>query len=148
MEYYIKICTLLVCNDLHIIDQVSFTDYIERLLKNDLPKKLTGHPDQPKLPLVRIRVEYEDETHQLAVGRFGNNFYDKVANPAEILLFKKIKKNVRDVSKLGITLDNGTQQSQGDVVHQASIEDLIKEHFLGKKTQKLVKNVTKLPAKC
>ena len=32
------------------------SEYIEKLLKEDLPKKLTGHPNQPKLPLGGLHV--------------------------------------------------------------------------------------------
>jgi double-strand break repair protein MRE11 len=52
-------------------------------------QKLTGHPLQPTLPLIRLRVEYSNEMHVLAAGRFGNYFHDQVANPSEILLFRK-----------------------------------------------------------
>jgi hypothetical protein len=39
--------------------------YVEKLLNDKLPKLLTGHPDQPVLPQVRVRVEYFDEKHQV-----------------------------------------------------------------------------------
>ena len=52
--------------------------------------KLTGDPNQPTLPLVRIRIEYVDDRQTLSVGRFGNHFMDRIANPSDILLFKKM----------------------------------------------------------
>lgn len=39
--------------------------YVEKLLREEVPPLLTGHSMQPKLPLVRIRVEYRDERHQV-----------------------------------------------------------------------------------
>jgi len=52
---------------------------------------LTGHPDQGKLPLIRLRVEYDQENQQLSPVRFGNSYIDRVANHADILLFKRKK---------------------------------------------------------
>ncbi len=63
-------------------------DAVEDMLE-EAQGKLTGHPDQPTLPLLRLRVEYSDEAHMLAPGRFGNNFHDRVANPSDILLFRR-----------------------------------------------------------
>ena len=66
------------------------------MLKEDLPKKLTGHPNQPKLPLVRVRVEFEVESHgTISVGRFGNHFHGQVANTADMLLFKNVKRKFK-----------------------------------------------------
>ena len=36
---------------------------------SEADQKLTGHPNQPQLPLIRLRVEYSDESHQLTPGR-------------------------------------------------------------------------------
>jgi double-strand break repair protein MRE11 len=41
--------------------------YVEKLLEEETPKLLTGHPDQPVLPQVRVRVEYIDERHQVCL---------------------------------------------------------------------------------
>ncbi len=40
-------------------------NYVEKLLREEVPKLLTGHPNQPVLPQVRVRVEYTDEKHQV-----------------------------------------------------------------------------------
>ena len=53
-------------------------NYVESLLRLEVPKLLTGHPEQPVLPQVRVRVEYTDEKHQLSAARFGNHFLEKV----------------------------------------------------------------------
>ena len=106
------------------------TGYIETLLREELPKKLTGHPNQPKLPLVRVRVEFEVDSHQLAVGRFGNNFHDRVANPAEMLLFKNVKRRIKTESDSvsGMSFIK-SQTGSEEIDAPASIEDIIKENF-------------------
>ena len=103
--------------------------YIEKLLREELPKKLTGHPKQPKLPLVRVRVEFEVDSHQLAVGRFGNNFHDRVANPAEMLLFKNVKRRIKTESDSVSGMSFIKSQMSEELDAPASIEDIIKENF-------------------
>lgn len=107
-------------------------NYIENLLKKELPKKLTGHPDQPTLPLVRIRVEYEDENHVISVGRFGNNFLSRVANPPEMLLFKKVKRYDNSRAGGSTTIDNtgsATIDIDDDDLVTASLADMVYEHL-------------------
>jgi len=40
-------------------------NYVEKLLAEEVPLLLTGHPQQPVLPQIRVRVEYVDERHQV-----------------------------------------------------------------------------------
>ena len=82
-------------------------------LFEELPKLLTGHPEQPKVPLVRVRVEYLDDQHQLSVGRFGNHFHDRIANPADILLFKKMSFKNADKSGVAFSDANMEELMQG-----------------------------------
>ena len=43
---------------------------VDALMVEKLPDLLTGHDKQPREPLVRIRVEYEDEKHAILPGHF------------------------------------------------------------------------------
>ena len=80
-----------------IIDQF-LKNYVEKLLEEELPKLLTGHARQPKMPLVRVRVEYVNDKHILSIGRFGNHFMDRIANHSEILLFKRMVHVKKDLT--------------------------------------------------
>ena len=82
-------------------------------LFEELPKLLTGHPDQPTVPLVRVRVEYLDDQQQLSVGRFGNHFYERIANPSDILLFKKMSFKNADKSGVAFSEANMEELMQG-----------------------------------
>ena len=103
--------------------------YINGLLKNELPSLLTGHPSQPVLPLVRVRVEYSDDSHQLTVSRFGNHFHDKVANPNDILLFRRrsIKREVKE--EAGFSRKAFEDIMPIDLDDMVSMEDLISQYF-------------------
>ena len=48
-----------------------------------------GHPLQPQLPLIRLRVEYTDENQMFNAVRFGLQYTARVANPSDIVLFRK-----------------------------------------------------------
>lgn len=50
---------------LNALIETFLKEYVENLLTEELPKLLTGHPKQPTLPQVRVRVEYYDEKHQV-----------------------------------------------------------------------------------
>lgn len=50
---------------------------------------LTGHPKQPTLPLVRIRVEYRNEDEMFNPIRVGLNYAEKVANPSDLIILRK-----------------------------------------------------------
>lgn len=41
-------------------------------------ERLTGHPQQPTLPLIRLRLVFNDEQHMFNAIRFGQTFHDKV----------------------------------------------------------------------
>ena len=50
---------------------------VDEMLETELDNLLTGHPDQPTLPQVRLRVGYTNENRTLLPGKFGNNYHEK-----------------------------------------------------------------------
>lgn len=66
---------------------------LERIVEEMLEEaktKLTGHAKQPKLPLIRLRVLYDDTQYLINPKRFGQNYIGIIANPEDMLLYKKI----------------------------------------------------------
>ena len=95
--------------------------------------KLTGDPNQPTQPLVRVRIEYIDDRQTLSVGRFGNHFMDRIANPADILIFKKMTR--AKMEKAGVDFsDLQMQEIAGKIffpIHR--IRDLCSVHtYIGR----------------
>ncbi|XP_040575293.1 double-strand break repair protein MRE11 isoform X2 [Lepeophtheirus salmonis] len=98
--------------------------YVEEMLI-DADSLRTGHPKQPELPLLRLRVEYSDDAHQLTPGRFGNIYHNKVANPSDILLFrKKIERNMMGEKLLTSDFDTNIILREG-----TSMKDFISQYF-------------------
>jgi len=56
---------------------------------------LSGKPKQPELPLIRLRIEFDKETELFNLVRFGQKFEGRVANPADLVLMRKKKSDVK-----------------------------------------------------
>ena len=54
------------------------TNYVYDLINEEVPKLITGHPKQPKKPIIRVRVEYKKEEHQQQPIKLAQEFTDKV----------------------------------------------------------------------
>jgi len=52
------------------------------------------HHKQPKLPLIRLRIEYTCETQHFNGIQFGQEFQDRVANSNNMILLRMEKKNI------------------------------------------------------
>ena len=66
---------------------------------------------------------------QLSVGRFGNHFLEKVANPSEILLFRKrVERSAKDE---GYELESELLETimARNLANCTSMEDLIGQYF-------------------
>ncbi|XP_011308455.1 double-strand break repair protein MRE11 [Fopius arisanus] len=70
-------------------------EYIDDYIKNTaIPagkKMLSGHEDQPKRPLIRLRIFYTKEYQNLDTSHLSHKYNDLVANPGDMLIFKKEK---------------------------------------------------------
>jgi double-strand break repair protein MRE11 len=87
----------------------------------------SGDPLQPKLPLIRLRIEYS-KALPFSVFQFGLKFKGKVANPNELLLFK-LKRKVKSKSS-GVEFDQDKMDSlldDGDGNVRINIEDIVDE---------------------
>ena len=49
---------------------------VDEMLATELDNLLTGHPKQPVLPQVRLRVGYTHDNRTLLPGKFGNNYHE------------------------------------------------------------------------
>ncbi|KAF6198665.1 hypothetical protein GE061_008417 [Apolygus lucorum] len=86
-----------------------FEDLARKFIKTRLfplaQKMLTGHPKQPKLPLIRLRLELEEKSHQFNTIRFGQqHFNDTVGNMSDIITFKQAFAN-RATRKDNVLID-------------------------------------------
>lgn len=115
-------------------------DFIEKHIRKMIIKAkdlVTGHPRQPTKPLIRLRVEYTDESQMFNVCRFGHRFEEDVANPSDIVLFKRMK---REVKKDTIGIDKDAMDAvHAEDVTEIRIEDRVEQYFscLEEQTQQM-----------
>ncbi|KAG8299014.1 Double-strand break repair protein mre11a [Homalodisca vitripennis] len=99
--------------------QLYLTERVEDLVRRS-QDQLTGHRKQPTLPLIRLRVTYSEEMEYFNPIRFGQQFSDKVANPMDMILLKRERKEKKvksedllDKDAIRNTIDND-EEAVGD----------------------------------
>lgn len=89
--------------------------------------KISGHAKQPKLPLIRLRVQFTDNQYLINTKRFGQNFIDKVANPDDMLLYKK------NITRLKTVKHEPNQDVLDAAIKQRDthdrVEDVVSNYF-------------------
>lgn len=110
-------------------------DRVEKLLNGivkemmeEAKKRISGHSRQPKLPLLRLRVSYDDNQLLINPKRFGQSYVNLIANPDDLLLFKKSIKRTMGVNKNdpdNEILDAAIRQRE----KQDRVEDVVESYF-------------------
>ncbi|XP_037822124.1 double-strand break repair protein MRE11 [Lucilia sericata] len=90
---------------------------------------LTGHPKQPTLPSIRLRLVFTDEDQMFNGIRLGQMFNERVANPGDMIHFKKmIKKEKKEKSNFDKEeMKNQFKKMEGESA--ARVEDLVERYF-------------------
>lgn len=90
-------------------------------------KRISGHPKQPILPLIRLRIMYNLDNQVLNIARFGQKYAKQVANPESILAFKKnIKRSKLDICNLD---EAAFESAFNKKSQQDCVEDVIETYF-------------------
>lgn len=94
----------------------------------------TGHPKQPKEPLVRLRILYKDENDLFETTGLGQKYCDEVLNPMSMILFRKIFDNSKSSNDeyFNSSLDDVTEKFQFEDEETGwtqSVQECIKEYF-------------------
>uniref|UniRef100_A0A182YS68 Double-strand break repair protein n=1 Tax=Anopheles stephensi TaxID=30069 RepID=A0A182YS68_ANOST len=84
------------------------TERIEAMIER-AKTKITGYARQPKLPLIRLRLGLTEIEQQFNAIRFGFRYHGRVANPQDMVIFKK-KPKVKVKDELGNALDKAALQ--------------------------------------
>ncbi|CAL1298731.1 unnamed protein product [Larinioides sclopetarius] len=105
-------------------------DYCNELVDQFLQKaeeEHTGHPKQPKQPLIRLRVFCPSNFETFSVQRFGHSYVSKVANIKDIILFSRKKSEKAKPTEIDAeALKNILKQEGFD---KQRVEDLVKKYF-------------------
>ncbi|XP_030369777.1 double-strand break repair protein MRE11 [Scaptodrosophila lebanonensis] len=89
----------------------------------------TGHPKQPIVPLIRLRLMFTDESYMFNTIRFGQMFEGRVANVSDVVQFKKVVKKVKSDT---LALDKEAMKrafEKMEVENTARVEELVDRYF-------------------
>lgn len=102
-------------------------DGIVKEMIEEAKGRISGHSRQPKLPLLRLRVSYDDNQYLINPKRFGQNYVNVIANPDELLLYKKNIKRTKVVKNDpdNAILDAAIKQRE----KQDRVEDVVESYF-------------------
>ncbi|XP_055702150.1 double-strand break repair protein MRE11 [Phlebotomus papatasi] len=112
-----------------LVDQIDkvITRRINEMIERS-KEQLTGHPKQPTLPLIRLRVQFSKESYSFTPNAIQVQFMDKVANPNDIIL---IQRHVTR-TKLDIKVDETAFTDAFDKERQNEnfqVEDVVNRYF-------------------
>ncbi|XP_055840400.1 double-strand break repair protein MRE11-like [Episyrphus balteatus] len=120
----------------HGFDQADAAEKVQNLAKEKMEEmikrageRLTDHPKQPKLPLIRLRIIYNDEAQMFNAIRFGQQYNERIANPADAVVFKKIIKKTKFETK---DFDKDAMSNafkKEEVESEAKVEDVVDRYF-------------------
>ncbi|XP_017110372.1 double-strand break repair protein MRE11 [Drosophila elegans] len=88
----------------------------------------TGHPKQPTLPLIRLRLSYSDESCMFNAIRFGQMFSTQVANVQDVVQFSKLIKRTKTET---IHLDKEAMRRALEADNATRVEELVDRYFDG-----------------
>ncbi|XP_055531500.1 double-strand break repair protein MRE11 [Wyeomyia smithii] len=92
-------------------------------------EKLTGNVKQPKLPLIRLRLEVTSVDQQFNQIRFGQQYSGRVANPQDMISFKRKISRVKDETKpLDKEALNQAYQNQRETAAKRA-EEVVERYF-------------------
>lgn len=102
--------------------------FLDKTVKEMLAKvNFSGHARQPRLPLIRLRVTYDDNQYLINTKRFGQNYGELVANPDDMLLFKK------NISRLKTVKHEANEDVLDAALKQRDthdrVEDVVSNYF-------------------
>ncbi|VVC24522.1 DNA double-strand break repair protein Mre11,Calcineurin-like phosphoesterase domain, ApaH [Cinara cedri] len=114
-------------------EDVSNSKYTQEFLKqkiedilSDLNFKRSGHHKQPKLPLIRLRIEYTSETQHFNGIQFGQQFQDRVANSSDMILLRTEKKSIEKKPRC---IDDNALADIVDIEEVEKIEHIVDQYF-------------------
>ncbi|XP_051209059.1 double-strand break repair protein MRE11 isoform X1 [Lolium perenne] len=105
-------------------DERTVHAHLDKVVENLIEKnnRKTGSGSEPKLPLVRIKVDYSGFS-TINPHRFGQKYVGKVANPQDVIVFSRSAKRRQNTQ---VNTD-GSEQIYPTDLDQCTVEDLVAE---------------------
>lgn len=90
-------------------------------------EKLSGNPKQPTIPLIRLRVIYNDEEQLCNPIRLGQQFTKDIANSTDVVKFiKQVSKKSKGAQ---VRVDESVLKAAYQQAQQTRAEDVVNQYF-------------------
>lgn len=101
--------------------------HVEDLIEQSV-REHSGNSQQPKLPLIRLRVEHGNQHETFGPHLLARQFPDRVANPRDVVLFTK-RRGVSDRGEGAVDLNRLGEVANPEAFARSRVEDLVREYF-------------------
>lgn len=101
--------------------------HVEDLIEQSI-REHSGNSQQPKLPLIRLRVEHGGQHETFGPHLLARQFPDRVANPRDLVLFTK-RRGVSDKGEGAVDLNRLGEVANPEALARSRVEDLVREYF-------------------
>ncbi|XP_055382702.1 double-strand break repair protein MRE11 [Condylostylus longicornis] len=98
---------------------------IEEMI-NESQEQISGHPKQPTLPLIRLRMVYTDEQQMFNTIRFGQQYNQRIANSNDCVLFKRGFKKLKENDP---EFDKSAMEKIMETEDLVKVEDIVERYF-------------------
>lgn len=103
---------------------------IEEMIKKSESQINKNNPVQPKQPLIRLNIVFNDESQMFHGSRFGQQYSDRVANPNDIISFRKFKKRIKmDAIEFDKNALNDAYNKEAGDKDEIRVEDIVHRYF-------------------
>ncbi|KAL3236857.1 hypothetical protein MRX96_022112 [Rhipicephalus microplus] len=106
-------------------------DFCTRHIEDMIEESIRDHPSdgpQPKLPLIRLRVEHGAEHETFSSHLVARMFPERVANPRDIVLFTK-RRGVTKKNDGALDMNFLREIASAEALARSRVEDLVREYF-------------------
>lgn len=106
-------------------------DFCTRHIEDMIEQSIREHPSngpQPKLPLIRLRVEHDLEHETFSPHLLSRMFPERVANLRDIVLFTK-RRSVSTKNDGAVDLQCLQEVTNVEALARSRVEDLVREYF-------------------
>lgn len=103
-------------------------DTLDEMLQK-VTEKFTDHPNQPKEPLLRLRILYTEEEQMFNAIRMGQQYSERIANPIDLIKLNRYKPRIKhDIKPIDELAMNGAVKTEMRKT-SARVEDVVDRYF-------------------
>ncbi|XP_008550619.1 double-strand break repair protein MRE11 [Microplitis demolitor] len=111
-------------------------DYIQNTMLPQVKKLLTGHPNQPTIPFLRLKLTYHDDSQQFDPMLITRKYCDTVANAKDLILFRRDRATQNSKQNIDFDVEDAAAdlaecfQHESDQDWSLAVQNEIERNFI------------------